>query len=57
MNREQEKKWKIKCEVELMQKMIKKLYIKQQNADQRIASRKLELQNKFKMGDIGSKTQ
>ena len=42
MNREQEKKWKIKCEVELMQKTIKRLYIKQQNADERIASRRLE---------------
>jgi len=29
MNREQEKKWKIKCEVELLQKRIKRLYIKQ----------------------------
>ena len=52
MNREQEKKWKIKCEVELLQKTIKRLYIKQQNADERIASRKLELRNKFKMGDL-----
>ena len=52
MNREQEKKWKIKCEVELLQKTIKRFYIKQQNADERIASRKLELRNKFKMGDL-----
>ena len=51
MNREQEKKWKIKCEVELLQKTIKRLYIKQQNADERIASRRLELRYKFKMGD------
>ena len=33
-----------------MQKTIKWLFVKQQNADKRIATLKLQLQNKFKMG-------
>ena len=51
MGREQEKKWKIKCEIELIQKTIKRLFVKQQNADERIATLKLQLRNKFKMGE------
>ena len=51
MNEQQRKKWKLKCEMELVQRTIKRLYIKQQNADERIASRKLELRNRLKMGD------
>ena len=43
MNHDQEKRWKMKCEVELIQKTIKRLFIKQQYADERIAAGKLEL--------------
>ena len=43
MSREQEKKWKIKCEIELIQKTVKRLFVKQQNADERIAKLKLQL--------------
>ena len=56
MGWEQVKKWKIKCKIELMQKTIKWLFVKQQNADNRIATLKLQLQNKFKMGENGLKT-
>ena len=51
MSREQEKKWKIKCEIELIQKTVKRLFVKQQSADERIAKLKLQLRNKFKMGE------
>ena len=51
MGQEQEKKWKIKCEIELRQKTVKRLFVKQQNADERIATLKLQLRNKFKMGE------
>ena len=37
MNEEQGKKRKLKCEMELVQRTIKRLYVKQQNADERIA--------------------
>ena len=50
-NEEKGKKWKLKCEMELIQRTIKRLYTKQQNADERIASRKLELRKRLKMGD------
>ena len=33
MDRDQEKRWKKKCEFELLQKTIKRLYVKTQNAD------------------------
>jgi len=51
MNEEQGEKWKLKCEMELVQRTIKRLYRKQQNAAERIASRKLELRKRLKMGD------
>ena len=38
MNEEQGKKWKLKYEMELVQRTIKRLYIKQQNVDERKAS-------------------
>ena len=51
MGREQKKKWKNRCEIELMQKTIKQLVVKQQNADERIAKMKLQLRKNFKMGE------
>ena len=49
MSREQELKLKRKCEQELIRKTIKRLHQKQQNADEKIASWKLELRNHYKM--------
>ena len=49
MNRDQEIRLKKKCESELLQKTIKRLFIKQQKSDEKIATMKLDLQNKFRM--------
>jgi len=49
MTKDQESKLKRKCEIELKQKTIKLLNPKQQNADERIATLKLKLKDKFNM--------
>ena len=49
MTKDQESKLKRKCEIELIQKTIKLLHIKQQKADERIATLKLNLKDKLNM--------
>ena len=49
MTKDQESKLKRKCEIELIQKTIKLLHAKQQKADERIATLKLSLKDKFNM--------
>ena len=47
MTKDQESKLKRKCEIELIQKTIKLLHVKQQKADERIATLKLNLKDKL----------
>ena len=49
MNRDEEIRFKRKCELNLIRKTIKRLYVKQQNSDEKLALMKLELQNRFRM--------
>ena len=49
MTKDLESKLKRKCEIELIQKTIKLLHAKQQKADERIATLKLSLKDKFNM--------
>jgi len=49
MDKEHELRLKLKCERELIQKTIKRLHIKQQNSDEKIAGFKLDLKGKLKM--------
>jgi len=47
MSVNQEGRFKRKCESELVQKTIKRLFMKQQQADERIAMLKVDLRNRF----------
>ena len=49
MTRDQELRFKKKCEQELLRKTVKRLYSKQQYSDEKIAALKLDLRNKFQM--------
>ena len=49
MTRDQELRFKKKCEMELLRKTVKILYNKQHNSDERIVGLKLDLRNKFQM--------
>ena len=49
MSVDQEGRFKKKCESELVQKTIRRLFVKQQQADERVAILKLELRNRLKM--------
>ena len=49
MRKDQESKLKRRCEIELIQKTIKLLHVKQQKADERIATLKLNLIDKINM--------
>ena len=49
MSKDQETKFKRKCELDLIRKTIRRLHAKQQNSDERLAGLKLELRNKFRM--------
>jgi len=49
MNRDDEIRFKRKCELDLIRKTIKRLYVKQQNSDGKLALMKLELRNRFRM--------
>ena len=49
MSVDQEGRFKKKCECELVQKTIRRLFVKQQQADERVAILKLELRNRLKM--------
>ena len=49
MTKEQEVRFKKKCELDLVRKTIKRLYSKQQSSDEKIAGLKMELRNKFQM--------
>ena len=49
MSVDQEGRFKKKCESELVQKTIRRLFMKQQQADERVAILKLELRNRLKM--------
>ena len=49
MDKEHKLRLKLKCERELIQKTIKRLHIKQQNSDEKIAGFKLDLKGKLKM--------
>ena len=49
MNRDEERRFKRKCELEMIRKTIKRLYAKQQKSDEKLAQMKLELRNKFRM--------
>ena len=49
MNRDDERRFKKKCELEMIRKTIKRLYAKQQKSDEKLAQMKLELRNKFRM--------
>ena len=49
MTKDQELKLKRRCELELIQKTIKLLHVKQQRADERIATFKLNLKEKLFM--------
>ena len=46
MSVDQEGRFKRKCESELVQKTIKRLFMKQQQADERIAMLKMDLRNR-----------
>ena len=45
MTRDQELRFKKKCEQELLRKTVKRLYSKQQYSDEKIAALKLDLRN------------
>ena len=49
MTRDQELRFKKKCEMGLLRKTVKRLHKKQHNSDERIAGLKLDLRNKFQM--------
>jgi len=49
MSVDQEGRFKKKCESELVQKTIRRLFVKQQQADERVAILKLELRNRLKL--------
>ena len=49
MNRDEEIRFKRKCELDLIRKTIKRLYVKQQNSEEKLAIMKLELRNRFRM--------
>jgi len=49
MNRDEERRFKRECELEMIRKTIKRLYAKQQNSGEKLAQMKLELRNKFRM--------
>ena len=49
MSVDQEARFKKKCESDLVQKTIKRLFMKQQQADERIAILKMDLRNRLKM--------
>jgi len=52
MNKEDELRLKLKCERELIQNTIKRLHIKQQNADEKIAAFKIDLKGKLNMSRV-----
>jgi len=49
MNKDQEYRFKRKCELDLVCKTIKRLHSKQQSSDEKILGLKLELRNKYQM--------
>ena len=49
VNRDEERRFKRKCELEMIRKTIKRLYAKQQKSDEKLAQMKLELRNKFRV--------
>ena len=57
MRKDQELKLKRRCKLELIQKTIKLLHVKQQRADERIATFKLNLKENFSCQGIGLRIQ
>ena len=49
MDRDQEIRFKRKCELDLIRKTIKRIHVKQQKSDEKLAQMKLELRNVYRM--------